>query len=151
MSIAFKTIKSSEFEVVATMMADFYAIDNYPFDRAAALGLLTEFTENENLGRGWLILNDGEVSGYVILTFVFSFEYKGRIAFLDELYISPKAQGKGLGSKTLDFVKGEASGLSLKLIYLEVEGHNEIAQKLYMSKGFIMHNRPIMKLKMSYL
>ncbi|RZJ56721.1 MAG: GNAT family N-acetyltransferase [Flavobacterium sp.] len=132
-------------------MADFYAIDNYPFDRAAALGLLTEFTENENLGRGWLILNDGEVSGYVILTFVFGFEYKGRIAFLDELYISPKAQGKGLGSKTLAFVKEEASGLSLKLIYLEVESHNETAQKLYLSQGFGIHKRPLMKLKIADL
>ena len=82
----------------------------------------------------------------MILTFVFSFEYKGTIAFLDELYISSKARGKGIGKVALDFIHQEAISLSLKIIYLEVEGHNEIAQKLYLSKDFVIHNRNLMKL-----
>ena len=84
--------------------------------------------------------------GYVILTFVFSFEYKGRIAFLDELYISAKARGKGMGKKTVDFIHEQALDLAINIIYLEVEGHNTIAQKLYLSKDFVVHNRKLMKL-----
>ncbi|THD31777.1 MAG: GNAT family N-acetyltransferase [Flavobacterium johnsoniae] len=127
-------------------MQKFYSIDNYPIDIAISKALFLEFIENPHLGKAWLIYSDEEIVGYIILTFVFSFEYKGTIAFLDELYISDKARGKGIGKKALDFIHQEALSLSLKIIYLEIENHNEIAQKLYLSKDFVVHNRSLMKL-----
>ncbi len=146
MAITFKPIRLSDIDRTIIMMQDFYAIDNYPIDTAVSKSLLTEFIENENLGKGWLILDNDIPVGYVILTFVFSFEYKGRIAFLDELYISAKARGKGMGKKTVDFIHEQALDLAINIIYLEVEGHNTIAQKLYLSKDFVVHNRKLMKL-----
>lgn len=142
----FKPLQTSDIDIIVPMMQEFYAIDNYPIDIAISKALFLEFLENNHLGRCWLIYSDNEIVGYVILTFVFSFEYKGTIAFLDELYISGKARGKGIGKLALDFIHKEASSLSLKIIYLEVEGHNEIAQKLYSSKDFTIHNRKLMKL-----
>jgi len=142
----FKPLQTSDIETIVSMMQEFYAIDNYPIDIAISKALFLEFLKNPHLGRCWLIHSDGEIVGYVILTFVFSFEYKGTIAFLDELYISSKARGKGIGKLALDFIYNEAVSLSLKIIYLEVEGHNEIAQKLYLSKDFVVHNRKLMKL-----
>ena len=146
MAITFKPIRLSDIDRTIIMMQDFYAIDNYPIDTAVSKSLLTEIIENENLGKGWLILDNDIPVGYVILTFVFSFEYKGRIAFLDELYISAKARGKGMGKKTVDFIHEQALDLAINIIYLEVEGHNTIAQKLYLSKDFVVHNRKLMKL-----
>lgn len=142
----FKPLQTSDIETIVKMMQEFYAIDNYPIDVAISKDLFMEFLENPHLGRAWLIFSDGEIVGYVILTFVFSFEYKGTIAFLDELYISSKARGKGIGKLALDFIQNEAKLLCLKIIYLEVEGHNEVAQKLYLSKDFTIHNRNLMKL-----
>ena len=106
-----------------------------------------EFIADENLGKCWLIYHDGEIVGYVILTFIFSFEYKGRIAFLDELYLKETARGKGIGKITIDFIKEQATVLNVKLIYLEVENHNEKAQKLYLANDFEIHNRKILKHK----
>lgn len=142
----FKPLQTSDIETIVKMMLEFYAIDNYPIDVAISKDLFMEFLENPHLGRAWLIFSDGEIVGYVILTFVFSFEYKGTIAFLDELYISSKARGKGIGKLALDFIHNQAKMRSLKIIYLEVEGHNEVAQKLYLSKDFIAHNRNLMKM-----
>lgn len=142
----FKPLQTSDVETIVPMMQEFYAIDNYPIDIAISKALFLEFLENPHLGKAWLIYSDGEIVGYIILTFVFSFEYKGTIAFLDELYISSKARGKGIGKLALDFIHQEAISLSLKIIYLEVEGHNEIAQRLYLSKDFAVHNRNLMKL-----
>ena len=142
----FRPLQTSDIETIVKMMQEFYAIDNYPIDVAISKALFLEFLENPHLGKAWLIFSDGEIVGYVILTFVFSFEYKGTIAFLDELYISSKARGKGIGKLALDFIQNEAKLLSLKVIYLEVEGHNEVAQKLYLSKDFIVHNRNLMKM-----
>jgi len=142
----FKPLQTSDIETIVPMMQEFYAIDNYPIDIVISKALFLEFLENPHLGRCWLIFSDGEIVGYVILTFIFSFEYKGTIAFLDELYISSKARGKGIGKSALDFIHEQAKLLSLKIIYLEIEGHNEIAKKLYESKNFAVHNRNLMKL-----
>lgn len=146
MKPVFKPFETADANAVVAMMQEFYAIDNYPIDAAVSKDLFMQFTENEGLGRGWVIHYDGKPVGYVILTFVFSFEYKGRIAFLDELFFLPDARGLGLGKQTLDFIKEQAKLLSVKIIYLEVEWNNARAQKLYLSKGFIMHNRGMMKM-----
>lgn len=145
--IVFKILTLSDIETVVSMMQEFYAIYNYPIDIDVSRALFQEFISNENLGKAWLIVSDNEIIGYTILTFVFSFEYQGRIAFLDELYVTEKARGKGIGKEAIAFITTESRKLSLKLIYLEVEPHNEQAQKLYLTNGFESHNRLLMKYK----
>ena len=143
----FQPLELSQIETITSMMQDFYAIDNYPIDIETSKKLFQEFIADENLGKCWLIYHDGEIVGYVILTFIFSFEYKGRIAFLDELYLKETARGRGIGKITIDFIKEQATVLNVKLIYLEVENHNEKAQKLYLANDFEIHNRKILKHK----
>lgn len=143
----FKTLKLSDIETVVSMMEEFYAIDNYPIKSDVSKALFEEFISNENLGKAWLIVSDNEIVGYLILTFVFSFEYQGRIAFLDELYVTEKVRGKGIGNEAVTFIKTESHKLSLKLIYLEVEPHNKKAQKLYLANGFESHKRQLMQYK----
>lgn len=145
--IQFKSVETADIETIAIMMQEFYAIDNYPINTDVSKALFQEFISNENLGKSWLILSNTKIVGYLILTFVFSFEYQGKIAFLDELYVIEKARGKGIGGKALEFVQNECHKLSLKLIYLEVEQHNEKAQKLYLASGFESHHRKLMKYK----
>lgn len=141
----YKPIAHHDIEILVAMMEDFYAIDGYPIDVARSKKLFSEFIDNENLGKAWLILDENEPVGYVILTFVFSFEYGGKIAFIDELYLSENGRGKGIGTQTIAFIKAESPKLSLKLLYLEVEHHNSGAQKLYLAAGFEIHNRKIMR------
>lgn len=147
--IEFKPLTAPDIETIVSMMQEFYAIDDYPISIDVSKALFQEFISNENLGKAWLIFSDNEIVGYIILTFVFSFEYQGKIAFLDELYVTEKARGKGIGSKAIEFIKGESHKLSLNLIYLEVEPHNENAQKLYLANGFESHNRQLMKYKIN--
>lgn len=143
----FQPLETSQIETITSIMRDFYAIDNYPIDVEISKQLFKEFISNENLGKAWLIYDKSEVIGYVILTFIFSFEYQGRIAFIDELYLKETARGKGIGAKTLKFIKEQIAKLSLKLLYLEVEHHNENAQRLYIANDFVIHNRKLLKYK----
>lgn len=145
MAVQFTPLAIKDIESVIKLMQEFYAIDNYPMDPELSKQLFHTFLENENLGRAWLIKQNGQTAGYVILTFVFSFEYGGRIAFLDELFILPEVQGYGLGKQALDFIDVQSVLLDVKLIYLEVEQHNTIAQNLYTSKNYTLHKRNIMK------
>ncbi len=146
---SFKPLEITDIEVITQMMQDFYAIDNYPMDVEVAKNLFHEFISNENLGKSWLIYSENEIVGYIILTFIFSFEYGGKIAFVDELFIKETARGKGIGKEAIQFIQREVPKLSLKLLYLEVEPHNENAQKLYLAHDFEFHNRKLMKYKVT--
>ena len=143
----FKPLEIADIEIITQMMQDFYAIDNYPMDIEVAKTLFQEFISNEHLGKSWLIYSENEIVGYMIITFIFSFEYGGKIAFVDELFIKETARGKGIGKDAIQFIQAEVPNLSLKLIYLEVEPHNENAQKLYLAHDFELHNRKLMKYK----
>ncbi len=145
----FKPLEISDISIITQMMQDFYAIDNYPMDIEVAKTLFQEFISNEHLGKSWLIYSENEIVGYIILTFIFSFEYGGKIAFVDELFIKETARGKGIGKEAIQFIQREVPKLSLKLLYLEVEPHNENAQKLYLAHDFVIHNRKLMKYKVT--
>ena len=145
--VSFRAIQLSDIDLLISMMTDFYAIDNYPIDSTTSKALFETFIKDENLGKGWLIYNEEQIVGYYILTFVFSFEYKGRIAFLDELFIIENARSKGIGTKTITFIKEQLPHLDVKLLYLEVEKHNNKAQKLYIAADFEFHNRKLMVYK----
>ena len=146
---SFKPLEIADIEIITQMMQDFYAIDNYPMDVEVAKTLFQEFITNEHLGKSWLIYSENEIVGYIILTFIFSFEYGGKIAFVDELFIKETARGKGFGKEAIQFIQQEVPKLSLKLLYLEVEPHNENAQKLYLAHDFELHNRKLMKYKVT--
>lgn len=147
--ISFKPLEIADISIITQMMQNFYAIDNYPMDVEVAKNLFQEFITNEHLGKSWLIYSENEIVGYIILTFIFSFEYGGKIAFVDELFIKETARGKGFGKEAIQFIQQEVPKLSLKLLYLEVEPHNENAQKLYLAHDFELHNRKLMKYKVT--
>ena len=146
---SFKPLEIIDISTITQMMQDFYAIDNYPIDVEVAKNLFQEFISNEHLGKSWLIYTENEIVGYIILTFIFSFEYGGKIAFVDELFIKETARGKGIGKEAIQFIQREVPKLSLNLLYLEVEPHNENAQKLYLAHDFELHNRKLMKYKVT--
>lgn len=147
--ISFKPLEIADISIITQMMQDFYAIDNYPMDIEVNKNLFQEFISNEHLGKSWLMYSENEIVGYIILTFIFSFEYAGKIAFVDELFIKETARGKGFGKEAIQFIQREVPKLSLKLLYLEVEPHNENAQKLYLAHDFELHNRKLMKYKVT--
>lgn len=141
----FQPLEKKDINTVSSLMEEFYAIDQYPMDSVITKKLFEEFINNKDFGLCWLLSLDNEPIGYLILTFIFSFEYQGKIAFLDELYIQPKAQGKGIGKEAVSFAQAQCETLGIRLIYLEVEEHNEPAQQLYLKKGFSIHKRKLMK------
>ncbi len=143
----FNPITENDIPIILPMMETFYAIDGYPIDSEKSKALFKTFIADENLGKAWLIYNNGQPAGYVILTTIFSFEYGGKIAFIDELYIKEAFRGQGIGKASVTFLKEQATKMGLKLLYLEVEHHNSNAQELYLKAGFTIHNRRLMQYK----
>jgi len=129
---------------VLEMQEKFYAIDHYPFNANKAKLVLQHFLASPDLGRIWLLRLEEQFIGYLALTFCYSFEFGGRIAFLDEFFIQEAFRHQGLGSQALTYVLAEATNLELKVLHLEAERHNIAGKALYHKFGFKDHDRHLL-------
>ena len=136
MELTFKKITENEIYVVLEMMAEFNAIDHYPFDVEKSNRNLLHLVLNESLGKGWILEADRHVCGYVILTYGFSFEHNGKDGLIDELYLKSEFRRQGLGKKTMEFIEQEAFRLGVNVVHLEVEPHNKGGTELYSKNGY---------------
>ena len=144
MKIEFKEYSAEDKFDVLEMMTSFNKIDGYEFDRLIGEKNVSEFTSNRSLGRLYLIQHQQKNIGYIILTFGFSFEYKGRDAFIDEFFIKEEYRNKGIGKLAIDFIEAESANLKVNAVHLEVEPHNLNANKLYLKKGYKSNDRTLL-------
>lgn len=131
-------------QVVLELMREFYVADEVPFDVTVAGRSLQELFGNPALGRAWLIEVGGAVAGYIIVTFCFSLEFGGRCALIDELYVRPAFQRRGIASAALAFVEQEARAAGARALHLEVRLENERARRVYDQAGFEVRESRLM-------
>jgi GNAT superfamily N-acetyltransferase len=115
-----------------------------PFDELRRRAIFEDFVKEASFGRAWLIFAGEKPAGYVILTLGFSFEYRGRDAYIDELYLEAQLRGRGIGRQTVEFVEEAARGLGVNAIHLEASQANATAIELYRRAGFVDHDRRLM-------
>ena len=143
MRISFEIATKKTIPILLGLMKSFYAVFDYPFDKAKTQQCLSNFFQNPHYGRFWLIKSDGNAVGYIVLTFGYSFEYRGQDAFIDEFFIQESHRGKGIGSKTMQFVLSEVKKEHIKVVHLEVENSNN-AKQFYIKRGFHNKNRELL-------
>lgn len=118
--------------------------DATPFDEQRRRVIFDQFVRDSPYGRAWLIVEGGQSIGYVVLTISFSFEYRGRDAYIDELYIAEEHRGRGIGRRTMEFVETMARDLGVNAMHLEVSRANMAALELYRRIGYVDHDRYLM-------
>ena len=116
----------------------------YFFDEPVVGEVLRRFLGDPSVGRAWVFYDDKTPVGYIALTFGYSFEYHGRDAFIDELYIEPQYRRQGIGRRTMQFVEERARELGVNAIHLEVDDGNDPAAGLYRRAGYEGHDRFLM-------
>lgn len=114
------------------------------FDQPAALAAVRLLLAEPRFGHTWLLWDGATAVGYVALTISFSFEYRGRDAFIDELYIEPAYRRRGLGRMAMQFAELRAKELGVNAVHLEVDRGNDPAMELYRKIGYADHNRYLM-------
>lgn len=144
MNIQINTIARDEIDTLLSMMKNFYAIDNYEYNAGIGKKTALELIENKQLGRLYIIKENLDYVGYIALTFGFSFEYNGRDALIDELYIEENWRNKGIGKLAIEFIVQQTKQLGVNAIHLEVEQHNKSAYELYRKSGFKENDRILM-------
>lgn len=144
MELSLKPATGADLEVIVGFMRAMYRSHSPSLDEAAAKGLLTQLATDPALGRAWVIDADGTAAGYALLTFGFSVEFRGRNAFVDELYVDDPFRGRGVGTGALALIEDEARGFGIKALHLEVTRPNVAAQRLYRRVGYHDHDRYLM-------
>jgi ribosomal protein S18 acetylase RimI-like enzyme len=140
----FRPASAGDVDDILEMMRGYYEQDGYTFveeeARAAALMLIGD----SHLGRLWVTCDGDRVVGYVAVALGFSFEYRGREAFVDELYIAESHRGRGLGGEALEIAEAYCREAGVNALHLEVEGHREQALELYRRRGYEDYDRYLM-------
>ena len=126
------------------MVEAFWRFEQIPFSSEMALQTWQKAWAQPDFVRGWLLEFESQTVGYVVLTFGFSLEFKGRDAFVDELYVCPEKRGSGLGRALLRALEAEARASGVRQLHLEVEIHNRAARKLYVGEGFAANGRELL-------
>jgi GNAT superfamily N-acetyltransferase len=140
----FRPAHAGDVDAIVAMMRGYYGQGGYTFvedeARAAALMLI----DDSSLGRLWVAFDRNTVVGYVAVALGFSFEYRGRDAFLDELFIAQSHRGRGLGREALEIAEAYCREAGVNALHLEVERHRADALELYRRRGFTDHGRCLM-------
>ena len=85
-------------------------------------------------GNGVLIL--AGKAGVAELSWQFSLERAGPVAWMEELYVTPELRGRGLGKRLIERAVREARKAGCVTLELEVVRGHERAAKLYLRQGF---------------
>ncbi|MFV0361615.1 MAG: GNAT family N-acetyltransferase [Suipraeoptans sp.] len=94
-----------------------------------------EMIRSNDYARGFILEDNGKTAGYALLSFTFSQEAGGKVAWIEEVFILPEFRGSGLGSQFFDYVHMEIEP-EVRRVRLEVEPDNLRAIKLYEKLGF---------------
>ncbi len=144
MSVEITPASEADSETLLGFMRELYAFDHMMFDQPHATIALHTLLADSSLGNVWLVRDAGTPIGYCVLTFWYSLEFRGKTAFLDELYVSEAYRGKGIGGTIIDFLVDTCRKRSINALRLEVERKNLRAQEFYKKEGFETHDRYLM-------
>lgn len=141
MEPVFKLASASNLDTLICLMSEFYVDQGLHFDEKVADSALKLLFSNEFFGKIYIIYISDKIIGYLVVTFGFSLEYRGRDAFIDELYIQEQYRRQGIGKKALQLAEKICREQGIQAVHLEVERENTQARALYGKVGFTNRDR----------
>ena len=118
------------------------------FDESVVRSNVLELLQNSAYGVVYIV-QDGEQSiGYVAVCFDYSLEYRGKGAWIDELFVARSHREHGIGTQLLEMAENASADHHAKYVHLEVR-HGNPAIELYRKRGFVDHHRYLMTKRIS--
>jgi ribosomal protein S18 acetylase RimI-like enzyme len=97
---------------------------------------LAEFLSEPAYGCGWLAMRGDVTVGYLLCSFVYSFEHGGLIAEIDELFVAAPYRRQGIGQALLVGARTDLATRGCHCLQMQVADDNHEAQGFYTSLGF---------------
>ncbi len=126
------------------LMRIFYAHERFVFDAEKSGCMLHHLLANQNVGSVFLAREGERGLGYLVLTHCYSLEFGGPFVLLDEIFILPEAQGRGLGKQLIDTAVEYCRKNGFGYLRLEVQKKNTRAIEVYSTYGFRTEDRFLM-------
>jgi len=114
-----------------------------PFNETFVRKNLSELLHSPLYGVMYLVHDAQTPVAYLVICFDFSLEYRGKGAWVDELFVEPSHRGQGIGTRLLHLAESTSLEHGAQTLHLEVN-HGNRAIELYRSRGFIDHHRYLM-------
>src|SRR5688572_617339 len=86
------------------LMTEFYGESGFPLPEANARAAFASLFADPRLGGAWVARLGDEPVGHAVLTLSFSMEYGGMRGFVDDLFVRPRARGRGIAGALIDTV-----------------------------------------------
>jgi ribosomal protein S18 acetylase RimI-like enzyme len=97
---------------------------------------LTEFLSEAAYGCGWLATQGDMAVGYLLSSFVYSFEHGGLMAEIDELFVAAPYRRQGIAQALLGRAQAELTTRGCRSLQMQVADDNAQAQAFYSRLGF---------------
>jgi len=114
-----------------------------PFNETIVRKNLSELLHNPHFGVLYVARDEQTPVAYLVICFDFSLEYRGKGAWVDELFVAPSHRGQGIGTQLLDLAETSSCECGAQTLHLEVN-HGNRAIELYRRRGFVDHHRYLM-------
>jgi diamine N-acetyltransferase len=111
-----------------------------PFHESIVRKNLAELLNNPSCGVIYIACEGQTPVGYLVICFDYSLEYRGKGAWIDELFVEPTHRGQGIGTQLLDLAESASREHHGQCLHLEVN-HGNRAIELYRRRGFVDHQR----------
>lgn len=142
--IKLRKATTKDVEEILKLMSNYYSYEGLGFKKRDSKKALLGLLSNDEYGLVDVILVHGHVIGYICITYGYSLEYVGRDCVLDEIYVVPEYQRKGIGSTILTLIERQLNRRGFKAIHLEVFAKNKPARDFFVKNGFFIHNSSFM-------
>src|ERR1700690_1956708 len=124
--------QGSDIAVLASLVEEYWAFEHIGgFERARVERLLHTLIADPQRGACWLAEANGTPAGYLIAVHLFSLEYGGVIAEIDEFFVVPRFRDAGTGSALLAGFEHESANAGIVRVQLQVGVTNDRARGFY--------------------
>ena len=122
-------------EEFLTLSRAFYQSDAvlHEIDESCHQNAFEEMMRSDVYLLGYLLKCDGKTAGYAVLNKMFMREVGGHVVWIEELYVIPEFQGKGLGRAFFAWLEEHIPAVRYRL---EAEPDNRRAMALYQRLGY---------------
>jgi len=122
---------------IVVLMKEYWSFEGLAgFEPGRVSALLGQLLSQTHLGRVWVAREGNRPVGYLITVFVFSFEYQGLVAEIDELFVLPEARRHGIGTALLDVAEASLADAGCTGMQLQLAAGNRAAHAFYHRRGY---------------
>ncbi len=126
----------ADLDEVVDLLAAQLAEHDIPIDRADLAFATEGILRVPDRGFVLLAVDQGGPVGVACVSFSWTVERGGMVAWLDELYVVPAMREHGVGNELLGRVIADATAAGCRTVELEVETSHARAEHLYRRHGF---------------